>query len=220
MFRKLIWKYRTRLFKPNQHPLRKGKYNNFIFIHINKTGGTSIAKAIGLPTIRHLPVKKVIDIVGQKEFEEAFKFTAIRNPWDKVVSQYKYRVNTNQTAMKSNPISFKNWVVKTYGEQDEYYLDKPKMFAAQSDWLKDYNNQLPNFEIIRFESLHADFQKIAKQIGVKSKLRHLNATQKDVYTDYYDEKTKSIIEDWYKEDIERFGYKYKGNIDKMRNSEI
>ena len=212
MVKKLYWKYRNLLIKQNHHPLRKGKYNNFIFIHINKTGGTSIAKAIGLPAIRHLPVKRVIDLVGQQEFDEAFKFTAVRNPWDKVVSQYKYRVNTNQTEMKTNPISFKDWVAKTYGQQDEYYLDKPKMFAAQSDWLKDYNNQFPNLQIIRFDSLNADFQEIAKQIGVKPKLRHLNASQKDVYTSYYDEKTKAIVEDWFKEDIERFSFEFDENL--------
>ena len=209
MIKKAVQKLSNLIQKPDHSPLRKGKKTNFIFIHINKTGGTSIANAIGLPNKRHLPVREVIEMVGQKEFEDAFVFAVIRNPWDKVVSHYKYRIKTGQTGMTQEGISFKDWVRRTYGqEKDPVYYDIPQMFAPQVDWLRDQNDQITDVHIMKFESLNADFQEVARIIGLRTELPHLNATKKDHYSTYYDGETIEIIRQWFHEDIQRFNYSF------------
>jgi len=45
-------------------PLRQGSNGPFIFIHINKTAGTSIGRAIGLPIKEHLTATEVIARIG------------------------------------------------------------------------------------------------------------------------------------------------------------
>jgi len=208
MIIKIIRKLKSIIINDNP-PLRKGKNGNFIFIHINKTGGTSVSKAIGMPRKRHLHVHEVISIVGEKNFNEAFVFCVIRNPWDKVVSHYKYRVKTNQSNMANNHISFKDWVKQTYGSnKNPFYYNKPKMFASQSDWLKDSNGVVRVDNIIRFESLNNDYKNIAKHLGLQNDLPHLNATKKDSYTKYYDQETIEIVRNWFSEDIERFNYSF------------
>lgn len=190
-------------------PLRNGTNGKFIFVHINKTAGTSLTKALNLPVKRHLTVKEIIDIVGEKEFYAAFKFTVVRNPWSKVVSHYKFRVKSNQTMMKDNPISFKNWVSLTYGQnKDSYYYDKPKMFQPQLEWLKDYNGKIAVDKIIKFENLSSEFAEIALILGTEHSLPHLNKTDQDSYINYYDEESKNIISEWFREDIEYFNYKF------------
>jgi hypothetical protein len=67
-------------------PLHKGKHGSYIFIHINKTAGTSIIDVIGKPFRKHLTSKEVIKVIGQKKWDAAYKFAVVRNPWDKVVS--------------------------------------------------------------------------------------------------------------------------------------
>jgi hypothetical protein len=192
------------------YPLRKDGATNFIFIHINKTGGTSIANAIGLPQKRHLTVREVINIVGYKDWNDAFKFTFVRNPWDKVVSHYRYRIKTNQNEMKKADLSFKEWVVKTYSENKDYhYYDYPKMFQPQVDWLKDETGLVRVDFIGRFENLHSDFEYVRSKIKTRKELPHLNKTKRDNYTKYYDEETKRIIREWFHDDIERFGYSFK-----------
>ena len=190
-------------------PIKKGTKKEFVFIHITKTGGTSIVDVTGRAFRKHLTVKEVIKYVGKKNWDQVFTFTVIRNPWDKVVSQYKFRTKTNKSKMKDNPISFKDWVVKVFDENDPYYYGcRPLNFAPQTYWLKDFDGEINLDYIIQFENLNEDFKEVAEIIGVDPNLPHLNSTKKTGYRDFYDDKTKKIVEKWFEEDIETFGYTF------------
>jgi hypothetical protein len=65
----------------------------YVFIHINKTAGSSIEAALGLQ-LSHFSAREVIASIGEETWKNVFKFTVVRNPWDKVVSHYHYRVQT------------------------------------------------------------------------------------------------------------------------------
>jgi len=200
---------KRRISEGNNYPLRKGKNGNFIFIHINKTAGTSIAKCIGLPKKRHLTVKQVIKIVGKNNFMNAYKFAVVRNPWSKVVSHYQYRVRTNQNELGTKPIPFDLWVMKTYGsEKDLMYYDYPKMFMPQVEWLRDDKGIISVNKIFKFEELPEAFDEIAKEIGINSNLPKLNATDKVDYRAMYDETSKLIIAQHFKEDIDLLNYRF------------
>ena len=194
---------------PDRYPLRKGKVD-FVFIHINKTAGVSITRAIGLPYNRqHLTAKEVIKIIGKEQWEKAYKFTIVRNPWDKVVSHYKYKIKINQANLKDNPISFSEWVKKTYGiHKDIVYYNNPRWFMPQIDWLLDDKEELNIDFVGRFENLTTDFQIIADKIGVDSELPHLNASSsiRPNYKEFYDEETKEIVQEFFQKDIEIFQY--------------
>jgi len=194
---------------PNNTPLRTGLNREYIFIHINKTGGTSIGKVIDLPLKSHLTAREIIDLVGQIPFKNAFKFAVVRNPWSKVVSHYNYRLKSNQNGLGDNHLSFKEWVKCTYGEnKNPIYYDKPKMFLPQTEWLKDYSGQITINHILRFETLSHDFKTIANTLGISKSLPHYNKTDKTDYRQYYDEETKVIVERWFKEDIVQFSYSF------------
>ena len=190
-------------------PLRKNDTTSFVFIHINKTAGTSIAKAIGLPRKSHLTAIEVIDIIGRDQWDKAFKFAVVRNPWAKVYSHYKYRIKTNQNKMGQQPVEFNNWVAKTYGpEKDPNYYDIPKMFQPQVDWLIDHQGKMDIDLILKFETLAEDYEVLRKKIGVDEPLPHLNKTQKTDYRAQYSEASKEIIANWFKDDIALFGYRF------------
>jgi len=198
------------ILKNNTSPINKGNGCNYIFIHINKTGGTSIDKSLGISVKKHLTAKQIIDIVGEKKWKESFKFTFVRNPWDKVVSHYKYRVKTNQTNLKEKNISFAEWVKKTYGKnKDSLYYDNPQMFYQQTDWLKDNNGKIDIDFIGKFENMNNDFKYIQKKIKIFNNLPHLNKTVPTNYKDFYTEKELiDIINDAFKEDIKLFNYTF------------
>jgi hypothetical protein len=195
--------------KRGDSPLRTGPNGTFVFIHINKNAGTSIGHAIGLPKKQHLTVKEVIEMIGRAQWERAFRFTIVRNPWDKVVSHYNHRIKTNQTGLKDNPIPFKQWAAATYGAvKDPRYYDQPKMFQPQVEWLRDPEGRIELDLIGRFENLGDTFRRIAERIGVKVELPHLNRCERSDYRTFYDEETASVVGDWFKEDISRFDYTF------------
>lgn len=190
-------------------PLQQGKKLPFVFVHINKTAGTSIGNAIGLTNKNHLTVKEIIARIGQERWDAAYKFTFVRNPWDKTVSLYEYRRKKNKTQIATLGINFEDWVIKTLGdEQDPYFHDNLKSFQPQVEWLRDPLGQISIDYIGKFESLNQDFEAIRKVIGVNTQLPHLNASSRAPYQSYYSEKTRDIVYRWFAEDIERFAYTF------------
>ena len=190
-------------------PLRRGNNGEYIFIHINKTAGTSIGKAIGLPVKQHLMAKEVIALIGKDKWNSAYKFSLVRNPWDKVVSHYEYRRKKNKTKIDTNNIPFSDWVKMTYGpEKDTVYYNNPRSFQQQVEWLKDVEGKITIDFIGRFESINDDFKQIKKAIGLDASLPHLNASRRVSYRSYYDDETRDMVAQWFNEDIEVFGYSF------------
>ena len=205
----IVEKYKNKIGFYFNSPLRKGSKRNFIFIHIPKTAGTSITKIVGEPFQKHNTAKVVIDTIGRQKWDEAFKFTVVRNPFDKVHSWYKFRIMHNQSKMSSKPIPFKDWVACTYGKpKDPYYYYRPINFEPQVEWLKDENGLIEMDKIIRFENLTEDFNEVAEIVGIESNLPHINKTAKTNYRDFYDDETRKIIEETHREDLQTFGYSF------------
>ena len=191
-------------------PLRQGRNGPFIFIHINKPAGTSIGNAIGLPIKHHRTAREVIAKIGRSKWDTAYKFTFVRNPWDKVVSHYEYRRKRNKTEVATRGISFSEWVKKTYGpEKDPFYYNNQRAFQAQVEWLKNDEGEIDIDYIGKFESINEDFDRIKHAIGIDAELPHLNATSKrGGYQGYYNDETRQIVAEWFREDIEVFGYRF------------
>jgi hypothetical protein len=201
---RLLYKFLHK--KPS--PLRQGRNGPFIFIHINKTAGTSIGKAIGLPVKDHLTAKEVIARVGQDKWNKAYKFTLVRNPWDKAVSLYEYRRKKDRTEIASRSISFSDWVKMTYGEEKNPAYYNVKSFQPQVDWLKDNEGKLSIDFVGKFESINEDFDHIKHAIGLDAELPFLNASKRRGYRSYYDNESRDIVGKWFQEDIEVFAYEF------------
>ncbi|MEN8187741.1 MAG: sulfotransferase family 2 domain-containing protein [Bacteroidota bacterium] len=215
---KFIEKYKNIIGLYFNSPLHKGNKKDFIFIHINKTAGTSVIDIIGKPFRKHLTAREIIDHIGKKKWDTAYKFSVVRNPFDKMVSHYKHRIKTNPKVMinrlegKKNEkefISFKKWIEVTLGENKvKFYYNRPQHFLPQTEWLKDYDGNIKIDTIVRFENLNEGFDKVSQDLGLESKLPHLNRTLKSNYRDFYDEETKILVSEWFYEDINYFGYKF------------
>ena len=182
-------------------------FDNFEFIHINRTGGTSIVKALGLP-FEHKTALDIIGRIGQAEWDRRFSFAVVRNPWDKVVSHYHHRVQINLTGLGVATIPFGEWVRQAYGDRNPAYYDPPLMFAPQLDWISGRDGSIVVDSICRFENLENDFATVARRIGRQATLPHLNSSRHGLYREYYDAETARIISDRFQKDIEAFGYSF------------
>ena len=146
---------------------------------------------------------------GEETYNEYLKFTVVRNPWQRMLSQYK------KTESKKNGISFKDWVINSFvkksGNMNERFY-KPCMW-----WISDNGNNEMDY-IIRYENLDEDFSKLLSKIGIDdiklNKVKMLpgwsdvDDIDSQNYRDYYSDETKKIIEENFKSDIEEFGYEF------------
>lgn len=179
----------------------------FSFVHINKTGGTSIEKALQLP-FQHRTALELLGLIGERRWTERFSFAFVRNPWDKVASHYYFRVKTNQTGLRTNPIPFADWVRLTYGEQALPYYDQPKMFMPQVEWISDASGKIIVDYVGRFERLQADFAEVCQRIGRTAALPHVKQSTSGDYRTHYDDSTAEIVRRWFAKDLAEFGYTF------------
>lgn len=182
-------------------------------IHINKTGGTTVAKALGLE-FHHRDINDILSEIDEAEFYSAFIFTFVRNPWDRAVSHYHWRVKTNQTRLGDRDLTFEDWVQASFKDKDPVFFDKPKMFRQQIDWLRTHENEgvHPGVDFIgRFETLSSDIEKLNGLLSGPEirAMPHLKSSRRQLpYTTYYDEKSYEIISSVFATDIKTFGYEF------------
>jgi len=193
--------------------------HKFIFVHINKTGGTSIEVLLKKYSNKFKKHQSIIDLNKEASSNDYFKFTFVRNSWDRFLSLYKYRIKTNQTKLGSNPIPFKEWAKHIYDKNPKYYNTRHDpignnklrllMLSDQLDWITDAKGSVNMDFIGRFENFQEDFNIVCDKIGIPhSQLPHVNKTEHKHYTEYYDEETRQIVAEKFAKDIEYFGYEF------------
>lgn len=203
-----------------------------IFIHIPKTAGQSIEtlflnnlglsweerhhlllrpnqnSAFGPPRLAHLSLTEYLtcNYISRIKFDSYFKFSFIRNPWDRAVSIYKYITKGNRP--------FCEFLRKELTNKNSplFYFYRP-----QSDFIIDPHGRLKTNFIGKFETINRDILLIKNRLGLQGNLKHINASklksmpqlqEQKPYQAFYDSNTKRMIEEFYGQDIKSFGYKF------------
>ncbi|MGH9163192.1 MAG: sulfotransferase family 2 domain-containing protein [Vicinamibacteraceae bacterium] len=186
---------------------RNAVWPSYVFIHINKTAGSSIERALDLRFEHRTAFEKRAEL-GEWRWNRAFRFSFVRNPWDRVASHYFYRVKRNVTGLADNPIPFPAWVHLAYEEHDPRYFNRPRMFMPQADWLCDRDGKLLVNHVGRFESLAVDFAEVCRTLNLTATLPHLKRSANRDYRRLYDAGARSIVSQVFARDIEMFGYDF------------
>ncbi len=199
-----------------------------IFIHIPKTGGTSLENLIWpadqhdeahlargfvdefhnkyqTGSLKHLLARQVRQEVGAEIFERCFKFAFVRNPWDRAVSQYAYmatRPDLRRYVGLPDGACFKTWLDRT-GRR------RHVQWEPQVHFLVDDEGRSLVDAIGRFENFEADARRVLASIGLHARtLRHDNASERVAYPHYYDAESREIVGERYAADIAAFGYRF------------
>ncbi len=189
-----------------------------IFVHIPKCAGISVTRALyGRLVGTHHGVKSFQMIYSKAEMDHYFKFTIVRNPWSRLVSAY--------TFLKSGGLTDgdKAWAKEHLSQFDDFgrfvreWVNPKNVltyihFNYQHRYVVDPNGYMPIDYVGYFENLKNDFKNIASIMGKDVELPHHNPTKSKVkrlpYTEMYDDETRQIVADVYRQDIERFGYTF------------
>jgi len=196
----------------------------FVFVHIPKTAGTSITNVLdthcevksandpSCPFYYHASAIELKNFFDEMKWDwnEYFKFTFVRNPWDRLVSYYEFTKQRYEKLMNDKLLST-DLICKQFGEQVysfEYFIFNLEKYAPNSDayYHSVDGNAEMNF-VGKIENLQHDFNHVCKTINIPiSKLPHLQTTSRKHYSEYYTEITKSIVAERFSQDISMFGY--------------
>ena len=185
---------------------------NYTFIHIPKTGGTSVEAALNYP-FRHNTAVEERRELGTKRWKKRFSFTIVRNPWDRLLSFYLHELTVRDSVLAQHPVEFNEWV-RTVFKHNGFHLYEEekyrKYLSNQWVWVSDeQGHQIVDY-IIRFENIRSDFAKLVQHLNMPGIiLPHLKKTKRRRnYDGYYDPDTKEIIGAFYVKDLEKFGYHF------------
>ncbi|WVI86792.1 sulfotransferase family 2 domain-containing protein [Methylophaga thalassica] len=217
-------------------------------MHIPKTGGQSIENfflslhgldwesrsslllrfnenpKLGPERLAHLMASEYVRFgyTSQSEFDSYYKFAFVRNPFSRLVSEYKYRNHDKS-------MSFKKFVMENLPVKNSY-TDAYRHIIPQYDYIHNNKGELLVDFVGKLETFQKDFDYVCSCLGLSdSRLPHVNSTSKNnnlsvknklkrllmfkrsetqPYSDYYDKELKEVVAEMYKKDIEKFEYSF------------
>lgn len=209
----------------------------FLFVHIAKTGGTSVRAALervrwrdpwywlmlpchrlshltghrlGTKFPRHAHAIAAREMLPREFYDSLFKFAFVRNPWDLQVSSFHHirRERPHYLNGHDNFADFLRW--KLDPERPwQFHVDTS--IERQSDYLVDLRGDLIVDFVGRYERLREDFEFACKRIGIACpELPHRRqATDRSRdYRSYYDDDLAERVANHFRDDVERFGYRF------------
>lgn len=186
-----------------------------IFIHIPKTGGTSVTTALFNKKSGHYRSEE-FEIFDSRKFNNYFKFAFVRNPWDRFLSAYLYLNKGGDNSFDkawsdSNLSEFNSFAEFTNSLTDEKQAANILSwmhFTPQYLYVCNHKSNIVVDFIGRFENLNEDYERIRNKLGISSELPHLRKTKSNRYQDYYTEESRKIVANLYQKDIEIFNYSF------------
>lgn len=208
----------------------------FLFVHIAKTGGTSIRTALRwyrwkdpyhipqyicsrisslshhrlackLP--RHAKAIAAYEMLPRELYNELFKFAFVRNPWDLQVSSF-HHIQRERPHLLGAIHDFESFLKWKLDPDRPYHYIVDTSIELQSDYLVDLNGNIIVDFVGRYEQLEEDFHQVCGRIGIRPpRLPHKRqAKNRSTYQEYYTDETAQLVAEHFRRDIEMFGYAF------------
>ncbi len=199
----------------------------FIFIHVEKTAGTSIHKALasycvdhpsslrnsvlrtwGAPKHYHLykfpthcSAAEAQRRIPSEQFNRYFKFAFVRNPWDRLVSDYNAAIKKDRRTRHK-----KIKAMSGFAEYVDYEIRRNKL--QQHRMLYDKDERLLVDKVGRFENVTSDYTDICAHLDITAPLKQFNAYAHKEYQTYYTDELRDKVAAHWAKDIALFKYTF------------
>ena len=184
-----------------------------VFLHVPKTGGTAIKRLFDIhqldshdpsevPSPQHLTCELLLLRMGAEKYDRYYRFTFVRNPWARMLSAFLWR--RGRTGDRPPP-SFPEFVreARRVVEEESYYEHAfGDHFIPQVRYAEDVH------DVFRYEAFEAGVRAVADRLGVSIGAIPQREGEPRHYPDYYDDRSRAVVAEVYRDEIERFGYVY------------
>jgi hypothetical protein len=207
----------------------------FLFVHIAKTGGTSVRAALervrwrdpyywlmwpchrmshlaghrlGTKFPRHAHAIAAQEMLPREIYQSLFKFAFVRNPWDLQVSSF-HHIRRERPHYLQGHDRFADFLRWKLDPERPYQFHLDTSIELQSDYLVDLHGKLIVDFVGRYERLHEDFDHACRRIGIATPVlphRRQASDRSQDYRSYYDDDTAERVARYFRADVERFGY--------------
>jgi hypothetical protein len=155
--------------------------------------------------LQHLCARHIRSEVGELVFSDYFKFTIVRNPWDKAVSQFVYM---------SKREDLRYLIGMRQGDSFKRYLEliskkKHIQWEPQVSFVRSQDGDCMVDFVGRFETFSESVLQIMARLGIcVTQIPHEVKSLRIAYQDYFDSESKELVADLYAEDVKAFEYSY------------
>lgn len=178
------------------------KEHNYVFFLIHKNGISTILSVLREETQRQLDEEYTI--YSHSKYANHFKFCFIRNPWDRLVSCY------------SNKVARKKLFPECWDKDFDYFVEyisrQPLSQKTTDNHIRMQSSQFPYKKIdhiARFENFEAEYNFIINEkLKLNREIVNNNKSSHAHYTELYTDKSRKMVEQIYKSDIEIGKYKF------------
>jgi hypothetical protein len=202
-----------------------------MYLHITKTGGTSLRKMFGDQVV------KIRRVEGIQTKHLPNTFTMVRNPYARLVSLYYHLLEKEKRAIEKDS-NYKPHVVTSYNFKElclslgklailppglpyQNYVTKygqhpkgekgvfPAGFGPMIKYTHHENIQVRPENVFKLEDFDRAAKTISKRFNLKyNKLLHINKSSHKDYRLCFDKDAQDAVYKFYEEDFKRFGYRY------------
>jgi hypothetical protein len=205
----------------------------FIFVHIPKTGGTSMALALEARAHRddiligdtpkaqkrkgrlkdlgaagrlwkHSTLADIDGALPPDELAAMFVFTLVRNPWDRMVSYYHW--------LRDQRFDHPAVALAKATDFAGFVLHPQTVASLKAAPYRSYVTDASGGEratFVRLEALEQDLKPVSQHLGFDLILPHANASERPkAYRTAYTDQTVKAVSEMCAEDIARFTYAF------------
>ena len=200
--------------------------HKFIFVHIPKTGGTSIEQFFKLfkknnlyepknninengvsYAPQHITAKQLkTHHLSKDHFDEYYKFAIVRNPYRRLISEYTWLRNGRYFKITGAPKDFSEWVKYYLADIDTDHK------LTQYEYLYDDNGNLLVDDVFKLENINKHFPTILENINYPYKnirLPKMNASANVTIQEFIKPDIKPFIDNMFEKDFEILNYSTK-----------